>query len=425
MLEHPWIVGTEASTRSIEGSNERLAKYRRILSDVQVAVLQTMLTKAQGQHEKQMDIVQRAFEVFDSEGKGFITSKDVDRVTDSGARNTSAGGGVSLQKRASVVEEMNLSDFAKVFNDLQFGHFKRDQVIYSEGSSGDTMYFIRSGKVSVVDSEMGVIYTLHTGDFFGEECLLNPEAVRSTTMVCATPVDVFQITKSDFDRLSERDTSGKKLLESAFYAKNLRNLKTLIWIKANVQSFTLNRGDEIFRQGQVGDAMFLVNQDSPENKVDLIRDDQRVFSCGPSDMFGENAFLFEGLREETAVVASEQCSLSKIYSEDFQAILQTQPDFADALEDMNRKRKLKVAAALLANRSFSFGNLRKVFDSVDLNGDGFLNRHEIKRVIHKMDPLYPEAEIDKLMNSIDLNEDDEISYEEFEKIFHWEMLSNQ
>ena len=204
------------------------------------------------------------------------------------------------------------------------------------------------------------------------------------------------------------------MLETAFSAKTLSNTKSLIRCCNNIKRHKMNAGTVVYNEGSPGNSMFLIE----DGKVDITMSGKRVFSCKPGDVFGERALLSMSPREATAICV-EDCIISEIRGIDFLPVLESSPETASALRDINRKRMFKQAASSAANRSFSLPNLRNAFDAVDLNGDGFLNYDEIRQVVLKLDPSYPEDEIAEMIKSIDLNSDSEISFKEFEQIFKW------
>ena len=64
---------------------------------------------------------------------------------------------------------------SKVNGGRAISDYRKDQIVYRQGESADSVFYIRSGKVKkTVISEQGkeaVVALLGTGDFFGEGCL--------------------------------------------------------------------------------------------------------------------------------------------------------------------------------------------------------------------------------------------------------------
>jgi hypothetical protein len=149
-------------------------------------------------------IMERAFAVFDAEGKGFVTSEDLERVANERI-------GLPLPKdltkeyvqaatdsngRSSSESTLSLSQF----NKLHQKHFPRGHYFFHAGDQGDAMYFLSSGKVEIQTRKGQLIAILRSGDFFGEGSLLDAGSQRFTSAKCATPVDMIEIKRDEFDR---------------------------------------------------------------------------------------------------------------------------------------------------------------------------------------------------------------------------------
>lgn len=81
--------------------------------------------------------------------------------------------------------------------------FRRGEVICTEGEEADRMWFIESGQAEVViqvDGETVRLATLGDGDFFGEMALLTG-SVRSATVRALTDLELWSLSKEEFDHL--------------------------------------------------------------------------------------------------------------------------------------------------------------------------------------------------------------------------------
>lgn len=86
---------------------------------------------------------------------------------------------------------------------------------------------------------------------------------------------------------------------------------------------TRERGEEIFAEGEDGDALYLV----VDGKVRVHREDRVIADLGERECFGEMAILDASPRSAT-VTSLENCHLMKISREDFQEILSEKPEIA-------------------------------------------------------------------------------------------------
>jgi CRP/FNR family transcriptional regulator, cyclic AMP receptor protein len=84
-----------------------------------------------------------------------------------------------------------------------------------------------------------------------------------------------------------------------------------------------DQGEEIFAEGEAGDALYLVL----DGKVRIHRSDRVIAELGDRECFGEMAILDPAPRMAT-VTALHDTSLLKISREDFQEILLEKPEIA-------------------------------------------------------------------------------------------------
>jgi predicted acylesterase/phospholipase RssA/CRP-like cAMP-binding protein len=92
---------------------------------------------------------------------------------------------------------------------LHLKRYRKGEVIFIEGGSGDSMYLIESGQVKVVsgtDEEERLFAYLGPGNFFGEMALLLGEP-RSATVKVDIDAELWVLRKADMDKLLEQHPS--------------------------------------------------------------------------------------------------------------------------------------------------------------------------------------------------------------------------
>jgi NTE family protein len=92
---------------------------------------------------------------------------------------------------------------------LHLKRYRKGEVIFVEGGSGDSMYLIESGQVKVVsgtDEEERLFAYLGPGNFFGEMALLLGEP-RSATVKVDIDTELWVLHKTDMDELLEQHPS--------------------------------------------------------------------------------------------------------------------------------------------------------------------------------------------------------------------------
>jgi Ca2+-binding EF-hand superfamily protein len=106
--------------------------------------------------------------------------------------------------------------------------------------------------------------------------------------------------------------------------------------------------------------------------------------------------------------------------EDFLAAIESSPGMAESLRNMARKRLFKKAVkaySLEQNRGFSDEDIVQAFHDADIDRSGSLNLHEVRWLMHKMDPKFPLEEIKELLKFVDVDEDGQINVDEFKSLF--------
>ena len=86
--------------------------------------------------------------------------------------------------------------------------FKAGDCVVSEGSPGNTLYFVRSGTLSLTrkvdDSKSMEVASLGSGDVFGEMALLT-DTPRSVTVTATEKTTMLVLTRESLEELRDKD----------------------------------------------------------------------------------------------------------------------------------------------------------------------------------------------------------------------------
>ncbi|MFC1834935.1 cyclic nucleotide-binding domain-containing protein, partial [Thermodesulfobacteriota bacterium] len=242
--------------------------------------------------------------------------------------------------------------------------YKRGDIIYHQGTPGDTMYVVQSGAVELSRVHGGketVLRLVEAGDFFGESALIEAKN-RSTTAQALRRSRILPLSRDSLVDHAERDPSilthliaglskrineairrlrslvdGDESLRRALAADTDRpetdiqpgteeagevdtGLKPMVSTspgerlpgpdtKPVDRPFTINEestisfasGDRIFDQGDQADTMYLVLEGQVRITHEHCGEAEHAVTLGPREVFGEMALIPGSRRLETAI----------------------------------------------------------------------------------------------------------------------------
>jgi len=204
-------------------------------------------------------------------------------------------------------------------------------VIVRQGERGDEFFVVAQGEAVVLVRDAGedaLVERKGPTDFFGERALLGT-GVRQATVKAATPMRLLVFDQRVFWRelggvvawesqvraaLQERD----RLRAVPLFSEATPRQLDLLAVKLAVQPF--HRGDALVRQGDRGDAFYIVR----EGQVDVLSREngrsRRVTTLGPGEYFGEIALLRDQPRMAT-VRGRREGSVWRLERPDFRDLL--------------------------------------------------------------------------------------------------------
>jgi len=119
----------------------------------------------------------------------------------------------------------------KVNGGRTISDFRKNQIVYAQGSPADSVFYIQKGKVKVtILSELGkeaVVAVLGNGDFFGEGCLAG-QAFRFATAAALTECVIVRMAKANIIRVIHEEPSFAELFISHLLARNIRVEEDLV-----------------------------------------------------------------------------------------------------------------------------------------------------------------------------------------------------
>jgi CRP-like cAMP-binding protein len=120
---------------------------------------------------------------------------------------------------------------AKVNGGRTITDFRKNQIVFAQGSPADSVFYIQKGKAKkTVVSDQGkeaVVALLATGDFFGEGCLAG-EMLRLATVSAMTECVIVRLAKENIIRVIHEEPAFAELFISHLLHRNRRVEEDLV-----------------------------------------------------------------------------------------------------------------------------------------------------------------------------------------------------
>lgn len=113
--------------------------------------------------------------------------------------------------------------------------FEASDVIFNEGSVGDTAYILKTGRVEIstqVNGKKVVLAELTPVTIFGEMALLSAEQKRMATALALSHVEVIEIDKTNFDELM---ADSPTIIVTILQAVTQRLVNTMAQLHAGIK----------------------------------------------------------------------------------------------------------------------------------------------------------------------------------------------
>ena len=120
---------------------------------------------------------------------------------------------------------------SKIAEGRTLKHLKRGQVLFAQGDTADSLFFIQKGKIKLsVVSNVGkeaVVAILAEGAFFGEGCLAG-QHVRMSTAAAMVPSSLMRLDKASMVRVLVEEPSFAELFLRYVLSRNIRIEEDLV-----------------------------------------------------------------------------------------------------------------------------------------------------------------------------------------------------
>ncbi len=246
--------------------------------------------------------------------------------------------------------EEELRDIIDAFDTA---HFKADSVVIQQGDAGDTFYVVEEGQLEVmvsiadVNKDTGASSTRECqvgapylpGSSFGELALMYGSP-RAATIRAKSDCALWSLDRNAFKFI----TASYKKKREGIILETIRKVKIGDQVLGEVldssavdamalatQSDEFRKGDVIIRQGETGDAFYIIESGT----IDVFiaeRGNEPVARLTGGQFFGEKALLSEDVRQATCIAATDAKCLT-LMREDFVQMLGNLQDLLKARDN--------------------------------------------------------------------------------------------
>ncbi len=238
--------------------------------------------------------------------------------------------------------------------------FNRNDIICRHGMFDEQFFIILTGKVwAVIPTEENPkfrLYSLGTGEFFGEEIIYTSEP-RESTIIADDFVFALAMDSSSLRMLMESSAGVRSLMEKSYIDRQLRNDLRRVPVFTNmndrlfeevlnrVEILTLPEQRTICTEGETGDAFYLIR----DGEVNVYRhhekEDRLIAILSEGQFFGEMSLLTDEKRNAT-VITSKKTDMVRISSGDFLSIVEKDLFMLKELIDVSDERRVHQRDAL-------------------------------------------------------------------------------
>lgn len=115
-----------------------------------------------------------------------------------------------MAQRIDLFQKLEPSDVAAIFKKGMTMHVPKGNVVFHEGTTGNTMFIVLGGRIDLYRSKKPIA-SLKTGDMFGEMALISEEP-RSATAVAGEDANLFVLSETTFQKLMTKRVAVQMLL---------------------------------------------------------------------------------------------------------------------------------------------------------------------------------------------------------------------
>ena len=259
--------------------------------------------------------------------------------------------------RIPLLKDLDAVELESVAATMRRHELPEGARVFDEGDAGESLYFVNAGRLEVKaqGSKLGVVAA---GDCIGEFSFLTGEP-RTASIRALEPSELLELSAGAMRKITEKHRRLKDVLFELYRERALNNVlsasplfqvlpsKDRARLAPRFKLVELGEGENAFREGERGAALFLIKRGSVEVKATLQGEPLILARLGRHQFFGEVSFL-TGVPRTATVHATEDTELLKIEEEELRELLRHHPYMGEVLSRYHLDRVTATTDALKA-----------------------------------------------------------------------------
>ena len=266
-------------------------------------------------------------------------------------------------RKADALSALTDEELQELAAHLELEDFIAGQAIYREGEAHNGFFVLEDGEIHLQQAD-GQTQMLRPGDVFGLTATLADSAYEETA-IARSDAAAWQL---DREALSEILTTHPEFLphlgagvrtalpisDEELAIARLRALPLFAGLDDNTLRAITQRlvvrpvaaGEIVYKEGDIGDALYLVDKGRIEIVGSVSRKGQVLARLSAGGFFGEMALL-TGKARSTGARAAENTTLWVLYRSDFEELATAYPAIGKALSEVLQDRMGKAGHAFI------------------------------------------------------------------------------
>ncbi len=239
-------------------------------------------------------------------------------------------GGLIL-KSIPFFQDIDESVLMEASPSVTFKEYTEDEIVCRHGKFDQRFFYILSGSArAIIPTENNPryeLYSLQSGDFFGEEVIFST-GPRENTIIVNDTLFALSINSDVLKKIIESNKETRNLVETKYFERklkiDLRSVPVFTSLNETLFKKVLERLDHIsipsetvvFKEKEQGDSFYLIRQGEVKVYHTVNEKEHLIAILGEGQFFGEMSLLSDESRNAT-VITSCNCDFVKLDREEF------------------------------------------------------------------------------------------------------------